>query len=183
MDLIETSINRLFVAKLCRQTDDRGFFFRSYCQSVLNEIGISLPIAQINQSMTKQVGSVRGMHFQFPPYAETKMIRCLAGEVFDVAIDLRHESPTFLTWHAEYLTPNNGKMMIIPEGFAHGFQVIRPESELLYFHTAPYSPANEGGIAFDDPRVDVKWPRVVTELSNRDRFHKPLSAEFKGLKV
>jgi dTDP-4-dehydrorhamnose 3,5-epimerase len=112
-----------------------------------------------------------------------KLVRCLKGRVWDVAIDLRHNSPTFLRWHAEELTPFNGKMMAIPEGFAHGFQVMEPESELLYLHTAFYTPSAEGALRYDDPKLDIKWPLSVTDLSQRDAQHPFIDSEFTGIAI
>ena len=112
-----------------------------------------------------------------------KLVRCLKGRVWDVAVDLRANSPTFLKWHAEELSPAKAGMMIIPEGFAHGFQVLEPESELLYLHTALYAPDAEGGIRFDDPMLGVKWPIAVTDLSKRDTDHPLIDSNFQGLKI
>jgi len=126
---------------------------------------------------------VRGLHFQHPPYAEMKLIRCLRGRVWDVAVDLRADSPTFLEWHAEELSAKNGRMIVIPEGFAHGFQAIEPESELLYLHTEFYTPASEGGFRHDDSRLGIKWPLAVTELSARDSGHALIGNDFLGLNV
>jgi dTDP-4-dehydrorhamnose 3,5-epimerase len=108
------------------------------------------------------------MHFQRPPKAEIKIVTCLAGSVFDVIIDIRQDSPTFLKWHGERLSPDNRKLIYIPEGFAHGFQTLEENSELLYLHTAFYSPAHEGAIHYNDPLVNIKWPLKVTTISGKD---------------
>ena len=121
------------------------------------------------------------MHFQYPPSAEMKMVRCLRGRVFDVAVDLRQGSATFLQWHAEELSADNNRMFIIPEGFAHGFQVLDESSELLYLHTAAYNPSAEGGLRFDDPAIGIDWPLTITDISLRDQQHPLLSDEFEGL--
>jgi dTDP-4-dehydrorhamnose 3,5-epimerase len=123
------------------------------------------------------------MHFQYPPHAEMKLVRCLKGRVWDVAVDLRYRSPTFLQWHAEELTPNSGRMMVIPEGFAHGFQVLEPDSELLYLHTAPYTPSAEGGLRHNDPKLGIHWPLHVTDLSERDAAHPLIGEAFQGVIV
>jgi dTDP-4-dehydrorhamnose 3,5-epimerase len=141
------------------------------------------PIVQINHSCTTRVGAIRGLHFQYPPHAEMKLVRCLRGRVWDVAVDLRTGSPTFLRWHAEELSPRNARMLVIPEGCAHGFQVLDPDSELLYLHTASYAPPFDGGVRFDDPRLDIDWPLPLTDLSERDRCHAFLKADFSGLVV
>jgi dTDP-4-dehydrorhamnose 3,5-epimerase len=120
------------------------------------------------------------MHFQYPPHAEWKQVRCLRGRVWDVALDLRAGSSTLLQWHAEELSPDNGRAMVIPEGCAHGFQVLEPDSELLYLHSACYTPAAEGGVAYDEPRAGIRWPLAVTDISERDRGHARLTDNFRG---
>ncbi len=115
-----------------------------------------------------------------PPHAEMKLVRCLRGRVWDVAVDLRAESPTFLHWHAEELSPDNHRMVVIPEGCAHGFQVLTPDSELLYLHTAFYAPDAEGGVRHDDPALGIRWPLPVTDLSPRDRSHPLIDAGDRG---
>ena len=183
MKFHDTKIKGLYVGKLKPISDTRGFFVRSYCSDEFEKINIQKPIQQINHSLTSAVGSIRGMHFQYPPHAETKIVRCIAGEVFDVAVDLRKGSETFLQWYGEYLTPNNLRMMVIPEGFAHGFQVIKKNTEILYLHTASYTPEVESGIPFDDEKVGIEWPLQVTDISNRDRNHKIITEKFKGISL
>ena len=161
--------------------DSRGLFERLYCKVELNDQGIYKEVVQINHSLTVQKGAIRGMHFQAPPFAETKIIRCLSGAVFDVAVDLRHGSPTFLNWHAEILTPDNLKMVFIPEGFAHGFQVLEPNSELLYFHSEIYNRNAEGGVRYDDPKINIQWPMPATDFSVRDQNFLYLDNQFKGI--
>lgn len=163
--------------------DERGTFCRIYCADELRGAGIDKPIVQINQSLTRAVGSVRGMHYQRKPRCETKIIRCLRGAVFDVAIDIRRGSPTFLKWYGVRLDGRTGTHIVIPEGFAHGFQVLDPDSELLYLHTEPYSPEFEGAIRFDDPRVGITWPLRVTSLSARDASRPLLDRGFPGIDI
>jgi dTDP-4-dehydrorhamnose 3,5-epimerase len=183
MNILPTSISGLMMVETMPVTDTRGGFSRLYCEQELNVLIGHRKVVQINHSRTFNVGAVRGMHFQYPPHAEMKLVRCLKGRVWDLAIDLRHGSPTFLQWHAEELTPHNGRMMVIPEGFAHGFQVLEPDSELLYLHTAPYTPIAEGGIRFDDPKLGINWPRSVTDLSERDATHPLIGKAFQGVSV
>jgi dTDP-4-dehydrorhamnose 3,5-epimerase len=183
MKFSETKIKDLYVSELELFRDERGFFSRSYCSEALKEIGILKPIKQINHSLTSVVGTVRGMHYQSTPYSEVKMVRCISGEVFDVAVDLRKDSSTFLQWHGEYLNSDNFKMMIIPEGFAHGFQVLKPNSELLYFHTESYIQEAELGVLFNDGKLGIKWPRKITGVSDRDLSHKYITKAFKGVNV
>jgi len=163
--------------------DNRGFFERLFCKNELTGQGIFKEIVQINHSLTVQKGAIRGMHFQMPPFAETKIVRCLSGAVFDVAIDLRHGSPTFLNWHAEILTPDNFKMFYIPEGFAHGFQVLESNSELLYFHSELYNSKAEGGIFYNDPKINIQWPMPPTEISPKDQNFPYIDDQFQGIKI
>ena len=180
---VPTLIPDLMVVETTPHIDPRGAFARLYCEHELASPISPRRIVQINHSRTSAVGAVRGLHYQRPPHAEMKLVRCLKGRVWDVAIDLRHNSPTFLRWHAEELTPFNGKMMAIPEGFAHGFQVMEPESELLYLHTAFYTPSAEGALRYDDPKLDIKWPLSVTDLSQRDAQHPFIDSDFTGIAI
>lgn len=183
MKLHPTILSGLWVAEAQSIADQRGAFARWFCTRELAELIGSRRIVQINHSRTHRVGAVRGMHFQYPPYSEMKLVRCIRGRVWDVAVDLRQDSSTFLQWHAEILTPENGHMIVIPEGFAHGFQVLEEDSELLYLHTAFYATEHEGAVRFDDPAIGIDWPLDVSEVSNRDRSHPLLNADFEGLKV
>jgi dTDP-4-dehydrorhamnose 3,5-epimerase len=176
-----TSLVGVFVVRATSIDDRRGSFSRFFCERELGELIGSRRIVQINRSRTSLVGAVRGMHYQRAPQSEMKLVRCLSGRVFDVAVDLRRSSPTFLHWHAEELSSNNEHMMIIPEGCAHGFQVLESESELLYLHTAFYSAELEEGIIWDDPRIGIAWPLAVTELSARDSAHPRVPLGFVGL--
>lgn len=121
------------------------------------------------------------MHYQHPPHAEMKMVRCLRGRVWDVAVDLRAGSPTFLDWYARELNPESAEMMVIPEGFAHGFQTLEPESELLYLHTEFYNPESEAGLRHDDPQLKIDWPLTPQDLSPRDLSHPFLENNFTGV--
>lgn len=140
-------------------------------------------IVQINHSLTCTVGALRGMHFQHAPHAEMKMVRCLKGRVWDAVVDLRYGSPTFLQWVAQELTPENALMMVIPEGCAHGFQILEENSELLYLHTAPYTPEAEGGVRYDDPAIEIDWPMPAVDLSERDMHHPLIKHPFQGIKL
>lgn len=180
-DILSTSIDGLRLLLRHPRGDERGAFERLFCDRELEALTERKPIAQINRSFTSTRGAVRGMHFQYPPHSEIKFVSCLRGEVFDVAIDLRSDSATFLHWHAEVLTENNHKTLVIPEGFAHGFQSLTADCEILYFHTAPHAPHAEGGLDARDPRLAIEWPLTITEISARDQAHPRLSHDFKGL--
>lgn len=181
MNLVETTIPGVWVIESTAFQDNRGAFSRLFCSRDLQAIVGPRTIVQINHSMTHGVGTVRGLHFQNPPYSEMKIVRCLKGRVFDVAVDLRQGSPTFLKWTAVELTPENRFAFVIPEGCAHGFQVLEEDSELLYLHTAFYTPDAEGAVRFDDPRIGVNWPLAPTDLSTRDLSHPHLKEDFKGI--
>ncbi len=163
--------------------DARGYLERLFCTDELQAIIGHRQILQINHTLTAKPGTVSGLHFQHPPHAELKLVSCLRGEVFDVAVDLRRGSPTFLRWHAEHLSADNHKTFAIPEGFAHGFQTLTADCELLYLHTAAYQPSAEGAVNGCDPKVGITWPRSISEQSERDRGHAPLGQTFAGLVV
>jgi dTDP-4-dehydrorhamnose 3,5-epimerase len=181
MKLIETHIPGVWVVESMVFQDHRGAFSRLYCSKELRKVVGSRTIVQINQSKTCNVGAVRGLHYQNPPHAEMKIVRCLKGRVFDVAVDVRRGSPSFLRWVSVELTPDSGFAFMIPEGCAHGFQVLEENSELLYLHTASYAPGSEGAVRFDDPRIGIEWPMEGKDLSARDRGHPYLTNAFKGI--
>jgi dTDP-4-dehydrorhamnose 3,5-epimerase len=164
-----------------RFSDERGSFARLFCNPSLREVLGARTIVQINHSHTKRTGAIRGLHFQRAPQAEMKLVRCLRGRVWDVAVDLRRGSDTFLQWTAVELSAENGDMIVIPEGFAHGFQALTEDCELLYLHTAAYTPSVEGGIRYDEPRIAVAWPAPPTELSARDSGFAYLTDKFQGM--
>jgi dTDP-4-dehydrorhamnose 3,5-epimerase len=161
--------------------DTRGKFSRIFCKKEFQAIGLVKDIVQVNQSITIQKGAIRGMHFQRPPKAEIKMVKCLRGSVFDVMIDLRRDSSTFLKWHGDVLSAENMKIMYVPEGFAHGFQTLEGNCELLYFHTEFYSSEHEGGVRYDDLLINIQWPMEITDISEKDRNHPLLSQDFEGI--
>jgi len=179
--LVKTGISGAWELESKSFEDNRGAFARLFCARELEEVIAARKIVQINHSITRSVGAVRGLHYQNPPHAEMKIVRCLKGRVFDVVVDLRKDSPTFLQWHAVELTPENQLALVIPEGCAHGFQVLEADSELLYLHTAFYTPEAEGAVRYDEPRVGVKWPLAPTDLSARDLNPPYLNEDFKGI--
>ncbi len=149
---------------------------RLFCEQSLSAVLNGKRIVQINHSRTAHAGAVRGMHYQKSPHAEMKLIRCLRGAVYDVAVDMRPESRSYLQHQAVELRADDGRLFVISEGFAHGFQALEPDTELLYLHTAMYAPEAEDGVLHDDPLLAIKWPYSVTDISARDKLHKPLSA-------
>lgn len=170
----------LKLVKRASISDKRGSLQRLYCHDIFIKNGIVEAIAQINYTTTSAIGAIRGMHFQYHPYAETKVISCLKGEIFDVAVDLRPESSTFLQWHGEILSPALNNSLVIPKGFAHGYQALSNDCELLYFHTEAFNQQAEGGISPFDTRLGIVWPLPITEMSERDRNHPPIMKDFKG---
>jgi len=181
MKIIDTPIAGVKVIESLPLIDARGSFERWYCEKELAPILDGRRIVQVNQSHTLNVGCIRGLHYQKPPYGEMKFIRCLSGRVWDVALDLRAGSPTFLKWYKQELTPDSKNMFVIPEGCAHGFQVLEKNSKLLYLHTSFYEPGSEGRVNYADKLVNITWPLPPTDISERDMKHPMLDSNFKGL--
>lgn len=173
---IDTPLQDLVLLQRRRMGDERGWLERLFCSEELQSAGWHWPVAQVNRTLTVRKGTVRGMHFQHPPHEEAKLVTCLKGEVFDVAIDLRPHSPTCRHWYGARLSGENATSLLIPPGFAHGFQTLTDNVEMLYLHSAPYLAEAEGGIRADDPAVGVDWPLEIVERSERDRSH-PLLGE------
>ena len=182
-EILDTPLERLKVIERKPIGDHRGYLERMFCAEDLQSLFEGKSIVQINHALTARRGTVRGMHFQYPPHAETKVVSCLRGEVFDVAVDVRQGSPTFLHWHAEILSAGNHKTLLIPEGFAYGFQTLTDDCELLYFHTAAWQPGAEGALNAQDPALNIRWPESVTELSARDAAHPFVSKQLIGVAV
>ncbi|QQZ43632.1 dTDP-4-dehydrorhamnose 3,5-epimerase family protein [Pseudomonas sp. SK3(2021)] len=176
-------LDGLFGVQHKRHEDQRGQFSRLFCEGSLSAFGQPFHIRQINHSCTRLRGSVRGLHYQTAARPEAKLITCLRGEVWDVAVDLRHGSPTFLHWHAEHLCAGDGRSLLLPAGFAHGFQALSDDAELLYLHSADYAPEHEAGLSVLDPRLAISWPLPVNNLSARDASHPWLDAEFAGVRL
>lgn len=182
-ETIACAIPDLVVLRRKPVSDHRGMLERLFAADELAALTGARPIVQINRTRTAKRGAVRGMHFQHPPHAELKIVTCLRGAVFDVAVDLRRGSPTFLGWHSERLTEGSGTSMVIPAGFAHGFQALSDDAELLYFHTANYEPTSEGAVNARDPRLAIQWPEPIADLSERDASHALLAADYAGLRL
>ena len=181
MIFTETKLHGAFVIELEPLTDLRGSFMRTYCKKEFEKIGNTEEFVQHNHSVNTRKGTVRGMHFQHPPNAEVKLIRCISGSVFDVLVDLREASPTFLQWFGVELSATNLRMIYVPPGVAHGFQTMEDNSQLLYQHTRYYTPSSEAGIRYDDPRVGVQWPLPVCIISDKDKTYPLLKSTYKGI--
>lgn len=166
-----------------RMVDDRGFLSRIFCARELVASGWNNPIMQINHTYTKKRGTVRGMHFQRQPCSEMKLVTVIRGEVWDVAVDLREGSSTFLQWHAETLSAENGRALLIPEGFAHGFQSLTDDVEMLYCHSVAYDSKTEDGLLPSDARLAIHWPLMISNISRRDQKHPAIGPDFDGIRL
>jgi dTDP-4-dehydrorhamnose 3,5-epimerase len=176
-----TPIAGVLRVRRTRRVDARGFLSRLYGADAFRAAGADFPIAQVNHTRTAAPGTVRGMHYQHAPHAETKLVTCVRGAIHDVALDLRRGSRTFLRWFALELRAEADDALLIPPGCAHGFQTLAPDSEIVYLHSAGYAPQSEGAVHVLDPRAAIAWPRPVEGLSERDRAHPWLAADFDGI--
>jgi len=181
--ITQTNMSGLLVIERQAVADARGSFSRLFCSEELQEFGWQNPIAQINHTITRRRGTVRGLHFQRAPHAEIKQVTCIRGEIWDIAVDVRKNSPTFLHWHAEILTPENRRSLLIPQGFAHGFQALTKNVELIYFHSVSYRPDYESGLSARDATLAIGWPLPIVELSPRDQAYPAIDADFEGLEL
>lgn len=163
--------------------DSRGKFEKLFCGLTFRELGFPGQVMQINRSITRVRGTVRGMHFQYPPHTEAKIVFCLKGAIWDVALDLREGSETFLKWHGVELREDISQAIFIPVGFAHGFQTLTDNVEMLYIHSAPYVPDSEGGLNPFDPKLAIPWPLEVTVIAERDRSFPFIDENFRGIKI
>lgn len=179
----ETKLSDMYIVQREPKVDGRGYFERLFCQEEMASLLRGHEIVQVNHSLTSSAGTIRGLHFQYPPNTETKFVVCLRGSVHDVVVDVRKNSPTFLDWHSTELTANNGKILCVPPGCAHGFQSLTDDCELLYFHTAAYDANTEGGLNPHDPRLNIRWPLKVKTLSERDANHSMVKDGWLGLSV
>jgi dTDP-4-dehydrorhamnose 3,5-epimerase len=181
MDFIPTPLKGAYIIDPEVRKDNRGAFFRTYCKKEFAKIEFTKEWVQMNHSVNLIKGTVRGLHYQIPPFSETKLIRCIKGKIWDVIIDIRKLSPTFLQSFSMELSAENKKMLFIPEGFAHGFQTLENDCELIYNHSSFYNPESESGLRFDDPTLNIKWNISVSELSERDKNHPLIDNSFNGI--
>lgn len=178
MKFTETPLAGSYVIEQEPKGDDRGFFARFFCRNEFGEHDLDTDIVQINNSLSRQKGTLRGMHYQLPPQAETKIVRCIRGRLWDVMLDLRSDSPTFGHWYGEDLTAENRKMLYIPKGFAHGFITLEGDTEILYLVTEFYAPDHERTVRWNDPKFGVEWPLAPVVLSDKDRDVPNFDPEF-----
>ncbi len=171
MKFNETPLKGAYTIELEKFGDDRGFFARFFCKKEYEALGLDNEIVQINNSLSKDKGTLRGLHYQLAPKSETKIVRCVKGALYDVILDLREGSETFGKWFAAELTPENRTMMLVPKGFGHGFLTLTEDTEALYLVTEYYAPELERGIRWNDPKFDIKWPFDPVIISDKDKNH------------
>jgi dTDP-4-dehydrorhamnose 3,5-epimerase len=176
-----TSLQGSYLIKLQPILDERGFFVRTFCKKEFEVIGHEKEFVQMNQSYNKLKGTLRGMHYQLPPHQEIKLVRCISGSVYDVIIDMRKDSPTYLQYFGTELSAENFCMMYVPEGFAHGFQTLADHTSLVYHHTAVFAPGSEAGLRFDDQRIGINWPMPVACISEKDQQYPYMAESFNGI--
>jgi len=182
-DASHTGLDGLMILQRKLARDDRGKFGRLFCADDLKVFGWTKPVAQSNISITEGIGTVRGLHFQHMPHTEMKLVTCIEGSVYDVAVDIRERSKTWLQWFGAELSEENQKAMLIPEGFAHGFQCLSERATLIYFHNKAFHADSADGLHLEDPKLAIKWPQKVTRLSEKDMSFDMINETFKGLKL
>jgi dTDP-4-dehydrorhamnose 3,5-epimerase len=178
MKFFETPLKGAYIIELDKRGDDRGFFARVFCKNEYNELNLDNGIVQINNSLSKDKGTLRGLHYQLPPKAETKIVRCIRGAIFDVIVDLRKSSETFGKWFGEELNEENRKMMYVPKGFAHAILTLQENTEIFYLVTEFYSPENERGIRWNDPYFSIEWPIQPVIISDKDSKHPDFKEDY-----
>jgi dTDP-4-dehydrorhamnose 3,5-epimerase len=168
MRFIPTTLKDATLIELDKRADDRGYFARTFCEEEFRAAGLPRRFVQANSAGTRLAGTLRGLHYQKPPHAEAKLVRCTQGAVYDAIIDLRLDSPTYGRWEGFELDAASGRMLLVPESFAHGYQTLADNTEVLYLVSYPYAPGAEAGIRFDDPAFGIEWPLAVTSISEKD---------------
>jgi dTDP-4-dehydrorhamnose 3,5-epimerase len=177
----KTPLEGAYLIELDKRGDHRGFFARFFCENEFGAAGLETRFAQINNSLTLKKGALRGLHYQLPPAAEVKVVRAIRGALWDVIVDLRPGSPTYLKWFGAELTEDNRSMMYVPRGFAHGFITLTDNVEAFYLNSNVYSPDAERGLRWDDPAVGIEWPAQAQEMSDKDRKWPDLNPKFHGV--
>ena len=180
MKFVESRLKGAYLVEIEKLEDERGFFGRAFCCEEFEEMGLNADIKQINTSFSPKKGTLRGLHYQIDPFQEVKFVRCIQGKIFDVIIDLRPDSPTFLEWDGYELSAENGRMMYVPENFATGFITLEENSGIYYSTTQCYVPGAERGIRYDDPSIGIEWPAEITSVSDKDRDREDLDVKALG---
>jgi dTDP-4-dehydrorhamnose 3,5-epimerase len=181
MNFIPLPLQGAFIVEPEVYQDERGSFYRFYCADEFREIGIETAWVQLNHSFTRTKGTLRGMHYQIAPYTEVKMVKCISGKVLDVIIDLRRKSASFLHWTGVEISADNKRMIYIPEGFAHGFQTLTDNCEMIYHHSRVYEKDAEGAVRWNDPKINIIWPMTPVHVSERDQNHPWVTEGFLGV--
>ena len=176
----KTPLEGAFTIEVTPFMDERGFFTRIFCENEFKDKGLNPAFVQVNHSGTVKTGSIRGMHMQMAPWGETKLIKCIKGRIFDVIVDVRATSPTFLKWFGAELSAENKKMMYVPKGFAHGFQTLEENSDITYLVSQFYNKEHEFSLNYNDPRVNIQWPLPLGMVSEKDNSAPFLQNDFKG---
>jgi dTDP-4-dehydrorhamnose 3,5-epimerase len=171
MRFVQTALRDAYIVEPEKHADDRGFFARTWCQQEFRDHGLDADLAQCNLSFNHKRGTLRGMHWQQPPFAETKLVRCSQGAIYDVIVDLRSDSPTYGQWVGVELTAENSRALYVPQGFAHGFQTLSDRAEVFYQMSSFYQPGAAQGFRWNDPAFQIDWPEPVTVMSDRDRTY------------
>jgi dTDP-4-dehydrorhamnose 3,5-epimerase len=166
-----TPVRGAFIVDLEKREDDRGFFARAWCRDEFARQGLTAELAQCNLAFTRAAATLRGLHYQVPPHEEAKLVRCTAGAIFDVVVDLRRESPSFRQWFGIELTAGNRRMLYVPEGCAHGYLTLLDDTETFYQVSAPYVQAAERGVRWNDPAFGIAWPMIPRVINDKDRAH------------
>ena len=169
MEFVETPLKGAYVVRLKKISDDRGFFARGFCHDEFAAHGLNGNMVQLNVGFSHKKGTLRGLHYQTAPHEEAKFVRCTRGAIYDVIVDLRADSPTRGQWFGAELTPDNGTMLYVPEGFAHGYQTLTDDAEMYYMASVPYAPKSATGVRYDDPALAIAWPVPVSVISDADR--------------
>lgn len=181
MKFTETKLKDLYIVETEPYADERGLFFRAFCKKEFRAIGLKKEFVQINQSVNYKKGTFRGLHYNNCPSGDDKLIRCISGKVFDIIVDLRRSSKTFLKYVAIELSSENKKMLFVPSGFAHGFITLEDNTQLIYHHTSYYQPECEAGIHFNDPKIKLKLPRDIEVITQKDLYMPFMTDEFNGV--
>ena len=178
MQFHETPLAGAYIIELEKRGDERGFFARAFCRDEFAATGLTTTIVQVNNSLSGDVGTLRGMHYQLPPHSETKIVRCIRGSLWDCILDLRPNSPSFGKWFGETLSAENRKMMYVPKGFAHGLITLESNTEAFYLVDEFYHPENERGVRWNDPKFGIRWPIEPTVISEKDVAHRDFDADW-----
>ncbi len=173
-----TPLADAYTIDLEKREDERGFFARFFCVNEYDKVGLDRNIVQINNSLSKDIGTLRGMHYQLSPKAETKIVRCIRGSLYDVIVDLRPSSPTFLKWFGATLSADNRTMIFVPKGFGHGFLTLEENTEAFYLVTEFYSPEHERGLRWNDPKINIQWPIEPVIISDKDKVHRDFDLNY-----